>query len=468
MQPGIITPPQHAAAIAEAEASLLLEAVLDAARRAGADAAEAVLVAGRALEARVRLGGLESLERDDSFAIGLRVFIDGRQAHVSTASRRMAALRELAARAVAMARVSPPDPHAGLAPPDLLHADPSAGEERLALADGADPGPSVLEELARAAEEAARADPRITNSGGAGASAARARRWHATTDGFFAAGESTSYGLWASVMAGAGDAGVRDYASHASRHLGDLESPEVVGTRARRRTLARLGARSAPTGRHPVLFEPRVARTLVGHLAAAINGERIARGTSFLKDALGEPVFAPDVAVIDDPLRPRGLRSRAFDAEGVATRRREIVRGGRLLTWLLDSATSRELGRQTTGHACRSLAEPPSPAPANFYLAPGTRTPTELMREAGRGLVVTELIGQGVNLVTGDYSRGAAGFWFEDGEIAWPVHEITIAGHMKDMFRTLVPADDLEFRYGIDSPTLLIPEMTVAGRAEGA
>ncbi len=462
--PAAHTAPPRAAEIAEADASLLLEAVLQAARRAGAEAAEAVLIAGRATEARVRLGVLESLEHDDRFAIGLRVFVDRRQASVSIASRRMEALNALAERAVAMARVSPPDPHARLAPADRLKESPEAAAKALRLADEAEPAPDTLAAMARAAETVARADDRITNSGGAGASAGRSIRWHATTDGFFARSESTIYGIGVSVTAGEGDRAVRDYAVHSTRHLATLETPEEIGERARSRTIARLGARSAPTGLFPVFFAPRVARTLLGHLAAAINGERIARGTSFLKNRLHEPVFSDAITIIDDPLRPAGLRSRAFDAEGVATNRRAIVENGHLLTWLLDTATADELGLQTTGHACRSLAEPPSPAPSNLYLEPGSRTPEELMRAVDRGLLVTELIGQGVNIVTGDYSRGAAGFWIENGEIAYPVHEVTIAGRLDRMFAELVAANDLTFRYGIDAPTLLVPGMTVAGK----
>ncbi len=462
--PILQTAPHHTAEMAEADASLLLEAVLQAARRAGAEAAEAVLVTGTATEARVRLGVLESMEREDDFAIGLRVFLDRRQASVSTASRQMEALCALAERAVAMARLSPPDPHARLAPVARLKEDPESAAKALRLADESDPAPETLAELATAAEQIARADDRITNSGGAGASAGRSIRWHATTDGFFARSESTVYGIGVSVMAGEGDRAVRDYAAHSARHFAALETPETVGERARRRTIARLGARSAPTGLFPVFFAPRVARTLLGHLAAAINGERIARGTSFLKKRLHETVFSDAITIIDDPLRPAGLRSRAFDAEGVVTTRRAIVEKGRLLTWLLDTATADELGLDTTGHACRGLAEPPSPAPSNLYLEPGSCTPDELMRAVGQGLLVTELIGQGVNIVTGDYSRGAAGFWIENGEIAYPVHEVTIASHLDRMFAELTAADDLDFRYGIDAPTLLVPEMTVAGK----
>lgn len=462
--PSMHSTTHQAVEVAEADASLLLEAVLQAARRAGAEAAEAVMIAGTAAEARVRLGALESMEREDDFAIGLRVFVNHRQASVSTASRRMEALTALAERAVAMARLSPPDPHARLAPASCLKEDPQRAAEALRLADEAEPTPQELAEMALAAEAEARADDRITNSGGAGASAGRRTRWHATTDGFFARTESTIYGIGVSVMAGEGDAAVRDYATHSARHRAALEPPDRIGERARSRTIARLGARSAPTGIFPVFFAPRVARTLLGHLAAAINGERIARGTSFLKERLHEPVFPEAITITDDPLRPAGLRSRAFDAEGVATGRRAIVEGGRLLTWLLDTASASELGLRTTGHASRSLAEPPSPAPSNLYLEPGPCKPEDLMRDAGRGLLVTELIGQGVNIVTGDYSRGAAGFWIENGEIAYPVHEVTIAGRLDRMFAELVAADDLDFRYGIDAPTLLVPEMTVAGK----
>jgi PmbA protein len=244
----------------------------------------------------------------------------------------------------------------------------------------------------------------------------------------------------------------------------DLEPPETTGKRAGERAVKRLRPRKMKSTKVPVVFDPRVSSTLVSHLAGAINGSAIARGTSFLKDKLGESVFAPGITVVDDPLRKRGLRSRPFDAEGIATQRRNVVDGGVLKTWILDLHSARKLKLRTTGHAVRGTSSPPSPAATNLFLAAGTSSPQEMIAGIPSGFYVTELMGFGLNMVTGDYSRGASGFWIEDGEIAYPVSEVTIASNMKDMFRNLTPASDLEFRHGVDAPTVLIESMTVAGQ----
>ncbi len=441
---------------------LLLEALLERARRAGAEEADALLVRSRSLDAEVRLGALESLERSESFGLGLRVLIGRRQAFVSTSSTASDVLDELVERALSMARIAPEDPHAGLAPAERLAEETDA--TTLELFDPTTLAEDRLKEMALATEEAARAVAGVTNSGGASASWGEGMRMLATSHGFFGCERASHFALAVSVMAQADDERQRDYEAVTTRFLEDLPAPEEIGRQAGERTVRRLGARQIDTDRLPIVFEPRVARSLAGHFAAAIDGEAVARGTSFLKDSMGERVFAPAIRILDDPHRRRGLRSRSFDAEGVATRPIELVKEGVLRSWLLDCASARRLGLASTGHAARGLSGPPSPAASNLCIAPGERDRESLIGEIERGLLVHELIGQGVNPVTGDYSRGASGFWIEKGEILFPVQEITIAGNLKDMFARMEAADDLVFRYGIDAPTLRIDGMTVAGR----
>ena len=265
------------------------------------------------------------------------------------------------------------------------------------------------------------------------------------------------------VVAGEGLEMERDYESDSRVFGADLESPEVVGRWAGERTVRRLGARKPETGKVPVVFDPRIAGGLLRHLAGAINGSAIARDTSFLKDRMGELVFAPGITVVDDPHRARGLRSKPFDGEGVGNQRRVVIEDGRLTTWILDLSSARQLGLETTGHASRGTASPPSPSVTNLYMEAGSLSPEALIGEIDRGFYVTEMMGMGVNGVTGDYSRGAAGYWIEGGAIAHPINEATIAGNLKEMFAQVTPASDLEFRYGIDAPTLRIESMTVAG-----
>jgi PmbA protein len=443
-----------------AQAAERAAALVSAARKAGADAADAIYVADAATEVQVRLGALEDVGRSEGEEIGLRLFIGQRSASVSSSDLSAQALAALVERAAAMAREAPEDPWSGLAPEDrLLKSEPPA----LDCDDGGDPSPADLRARALAAEDAARAVAGVTNSEGGGASASRGVIALATSHGF-AHGYSTSgYGCSASVIAGAGATMQRDYDYHSARHLADLEASETIGRRAGERAVARLDPGKLASGAMPVLFDPRVGSSLLGHLVGAITGSAVARKTSFLLESLGQAVFAAGITIRDDPHRPRGLRSRPFDGEGLPTAPSDIIADGVLTSWLLDSAAARQLGLAPTGHATRGVGGPPGAGTTNLYMAPGTLSPVALMADVTLGLFVTELIGHGVNPVTGDYSRGASGFVIRDGVLAEPVAEITIAGNLKDMFRAIVPADDLLFRQAVNVPTLRIDGMTVAG-----
>ncbi|OWK31568.1 TldD/PmbA family protein [Sphingomonas dokdonensis] len=430
------------------------------ARKAGVDAADAVFAADASSEISVRLGKLEDVGRSESEDLGLRVFIGQRSASVSTSDLSSDALDALVERAVAMAREAPEDKWAGLAPEDrLMHGAPPL----LDLDDGAEVSPTELREAALAAEEAARAVPGVTNSEGGGASAARSVWALATSHGFSGAYATTGYGLSASVIAGEGSGMQRDYGFHSARHRSRLDSPEAVGTLAGERAVARLSPGRVESAALPVVFDPRVGAGLLGHLTGAISGQAITRRTSFLLESLGSAVFAPGITISDDPHRPHGLRSRPFDGEGLPVSPHAIVEDGVLQTWLLDSASARQLGMSPTGHAARGVGGAPGVTTSNFYMHPGLIPVETLIGDITRGVYVTELIGQGVNGVTGDYSRGAAGFLIENGEITRPIAEFTIAGNLKEMFANLTPANDLAFRYGTNVPTMRIDGMTVAG-----
>jgi PmbA protein len=438
----------------------LLGDLLRDARRAGADAADVVAVEGISLSAACRLGEPEKIERAEGSDIGLRVFVGQRQAIVSTADRTRPALDDLVARALAMAREVPDDSFCGLAEPGQL-ADP------IPLLDSCDPDeplPATLIDRARRAEDTARAVSGVTNSEGAEASWGKSRVSMAASNGFCNSYPVSSSQISVSVLAGNPNQGMeRDYDYHAAVYATDLRSPEDIGHSAGQRAVRRLGARKMPTGRLPVIFDPRVSSGLIGHLAGAINGSAIARGTSFLKDQLGQRIFQPDISIVDDPHRSRGLRSKPCDGEGLANRRRVIVENGVLTSWILDLRSARQLGMTSTGHASRGTGGPPSPSVTNFFLQPGAVTVSELIGDIRAGFYVTELIGMGVNGVTGDYSRGAAGFWIENGEIVYPVHEMTIASTLQEIFLHLSAANDLTFRSGVDAPTLRIDGMTIAG-----
>lgn len=437
-----------------------LERLLAAAKKAGAEAADAVYAARIALTASIRLGRTEHVERAESLELGLRVFVGGRSAVVSVENPAALEAEALAERAVAMARVLPPDPHGGLAapPPPLITV------EALDLCDPFIPSAELLAARAAAAEAAALAVPGVRNSEGAEASWGRSEFHLLTSNGFAGTYARTSSGLAVTAVAGEGTAMERDYEAASALHAADLPPPETLGRRAGERAVRRLNPRRPATTRLPVVYEPRVAAGLIGHLAAAINGASLARGTSFLKGMRGERLFPQGVHVWDDPWRRRGPRSRPFDAEGYPTRPLLLVADGVLREYLLDQRSARQLGLAPTGHAVRAAGGQPAPAPSNLYLAPGRETPEALIGAISEGLYVTELIGMGVNAVTGDYSRGAAGFMIRQGKLAEPVAEITIAGNLREMFATLTPANDLEFRFGTDAPTVRIAAMTMAGQ----
>jgi PmbA protein len=437
----------------------LAERLVRAALSAGADAADAVAMRSVYLSVGVRDGEVEESERAEGDEVGLRVLIGKRQAVVSTNEVSRDGAASLAERAVAMARVAPEDAYVGLADPDRL----ARQFPDLDLIDQNLPGGDALEQLARRAESAALEVKGVTKSDTATASAGIGGMVLVTSHGFCGAYLGSRFGISMSAIAGEGTAMETDYDSSSALHMSDLETPEKVGRTAGERAVRRLNPRKVATKKLPVVFDPRVSGSLIGHLAGACNGSAIARKTSFLQDRLGTQIFSRGIRIIDDPLRRRGLRSRPFDAEGVASRPMALVEDGVLKSWLLDCASARELALATTGHAQRSASSIPSPGPTNLYLEPGAVTPEELMHDIKEGFYVTDLIGMGVNLVTGDYSRGAAGFWIENGERTYPVSEVTVAGHLLEMFRTLIPANDLTFRYGINAPTVRVEGMTIAG-----
>jgi PmbA protein len=449
---------------ANAQPLEILEDLLKRAKAKGAEAADCLIVRDISLNVAQRLGKREKLERSEAQDLGLRVFIGKRQAIVSTSDLEPKMLDELAERAVAMARVVPEDEFCGLADPALLVKAPVA----LDLDDKTEPSEAELSGMIARAEDAARAVPGVTNSEGAEAGWGKVEIALAASTGFRGGYATSRWGISVSVLAGEGTGMERDY-DFASVVFGEnLPDPEALGKSAGERAVRRLNPRKAKTAKIPIVYDPRVANGLIGHFVGAINGASIARGTSFLKDKMGQQVFARGIRIIDDPHRPRGLRSKPFDGEGVANKKRALIENGVLTTWLLDSRSARQLGLTTTGHASRGTSSPPSPAAANLYLAPGRVTPAELMADIKQGFYVTELIGMGINGVTGDYSRGAAGYWIENGKLTHPVSEVTVAGNLKDMFRNLTPANDLLFRYGTDSPTVRIDGMTLAGAQGGA
>ncbi len=438
----------------------LAQRLVEAARRAGADAADAVAVRGVSQGVEVRDGRVEESERSEGDDVGLRVLVGQRQAVVSTNDVSGDAVTKLAERAVAMARVAPDDKYVGLADPALLARD----FPDLDLLDPDVPATSELERRALEAEAAALAVKGVTKSGGASASAGMGGMVLVTSTGFHGSYLRSSQGISATAISGEGTGMERDYDFTSAPHGADLLSPQIVGRSAGERTVARSNPRKVETCKVPVVFDPRVAGSLVGHVVGAINGASIARKTSFLKDKLGQQLFAKNIRIIDDPLRKRGLRSQSFDAEGVAVKKTALIDEGVLTTWLLDCATAREARpRHHRPRPSRRLVLP-SPGPYNLHLEAGTPTPAELISDIKQGFYVTDLIGSGVNGVTGDYSRGASGFWIENGEITYPVSEVTIAGHLFEIFKSMQPANNLEFRYGVNAPTVRIEGLTLGGR----
>jgi len=440
----------------------LAESLVDAARRAGADQADALSASGQSISIDMRGGALEHADRAEGVEIGLRVLIGGRQASVSASSHSPATIAEMAERAVAMAREAPVDDNLGLADPDQLARHRDAAGLQIAD-DRPDPTPDHLQDLALRAEAAARDMPGISQVESANASFSRRFLWLAASNGFSEGYGRTTHAISTVAITGEGLGMERDYAGESRVWAEDLPAPEDIGRLAAERTLARAGSRKPPTGAFPILYDRRVASSLIGHLLSAVNGSAVARGASWLRKDLGQPVLPEGFDLTEDPLRPRYPSSRPFDAEGLPTRARKIVEGGVLQGWTLDLATARKLGMDSTASAARGLSSAPSPTNSNVILTPGTATPEDLIAQMGTGLIVTSMLGASINGTTGDYSRGAAGFWVEGGRIAHPVNECTIAGNLRDMLMTIEAANDALPWRGIETGSILVRGMTVAG-----
>jgi PmbA protein len=431
--------------------------LVEAAKRAGADAADAVAFRRIGLSVDIRNGAVEETGRSEGDELALRVFVGNRHASVSTNG--LSPADELAVRAIAMAKVAPEDRFAGLAPAERL----AKSFPELDLLDSTIPSVEELIDRATRAEEAALGVPGIAKSGGTSAGWSLSGAVLVTSHGFTGAYMGSRHGVSATAIAGEGTGMERDYDSASKIHASDLQDPAEIGRKAAERAVRRLNPTQMPTGSATVVYDPRVAVSLLGHLAGAVNGSSIARKTSFLQKAMGEAIFAPGIRITDDPLRVRGLASRPFDGEGVASEAFDLITDGVLQRWFLDSGTARELGLETNGRAVGGGSNP-HPSATNLTLLPGEKTPEELIADIGEGIYVTELIGHGANGVTGDYSRGAGGYRIRGGKLAEAVSEITIAGNMRDMFRRLIVANDLEYRYAFNSPTVAIEGMMIAGR----
>ncbi|WP_271439549.1 TldD/PmbA family protein [Pontixanthobacter luteolus] len=446
--------------ITSSEAQDRCAQIIDLAIQAGADAADAVASASSSENVSVRLGKLEEVERSEGEEIGLRLFVGQRSASVSTSDFSKASLQEMAERAIAMARLAPEDEYSGLAPQDRLL---TGAAPDLDLSDASEPTPSQLKDLALVTEDAGRAVSGVTNSGGGSASFGRSVVALATSHGFSGGYEATHSSLSASLIAGEGETMQRDYDFRTARHAADLPQVGTIGQTAGERAVARLNPAGLPSGTMPVVFDPRVGGSLIGHLLGAISGAAVARKSSFMIGRLEDAIFGENIRICDEPHRQRGLRSKPFDAEGLPTSARDIVAVGRVTGWLLNSASARHLGLAPTGHAARSGSGSPGISASNVHMCAGTCSRDDLIGDIQDGVLVTELIGQGVNGITGDYSRGASGFRIRGGKLAEPVSEFTIAGNLIDMFAALIPADDLEMYRAINVPTLRVDGMTIAG-----
>lgn len=439
----------------------LLNDIVKAALKAGADAAEAVSADRRSLSVGVRNGKLEDVEREESRDLGLRVFVGQRQASVSASDLSPATQARLVERAVAMARLAPEDPHAGFAPEDRLARGPFID---LDLFDPSERSAQTLEQVSADAEAAALAVPGVARSEGGHAGWSSTRWRLVTSHGFDGAYEGSAFSLGVGVIAEKDGAMERGGESRSTRHLSDLPGADLIGRTAGERAVARVGPRKIASTTAPVIFDNRMAGQIVSPAIGAISGPSIARGNSFLKDRMGQRVFAEGVTLIDDPFRPRGMGSTPFDDEGAAVQKRALFDDGVLTTWLLNSASARQLGLETTGHASRGLAGPSGVSTHNLHMEPGERDLAGLMADAGTGLLVTSMFGPSLNGNTGDWSAGVSGFWFENGVIAYPVSEVTVAGKLTDLYLRIERGSDLEFRGGFNVPSLMFDAVAIAGK----
>ena len=440
----------------------ITQSMIDAARKAGADSCDALAVDGTSVSISVRNGALEQAERSEGIDIGLRVLVGQKQANVSSSDVKPSTISEMAERAVAMAKEAPDDPHLGLAEPSQLAT--SLDTDRLELFDPADePDPAALQDAATRAEAEALKNTGISQVQSASAGYGRRRVHLAASNGFSAGYARTDSGLSCVAISGEGTAMERDYDYDSRVFYADMRSAEEIGKRAAERAVERFGAKKPKTGAYPVLFDERIASSLVGHLLQAVNGAAIARGSSWLRDAMGEQVLPDTLSIIEDPHRVRAFSSRLFDAEGLPTQKRAIVENGVLQGWTLDLANARKLGMESTASAVRGTGSPPSPGLSNIALTQGDRSRDALLADMGTGLLITSMIGSTINPNTGDYSRGASGFWVENGEITYPVNECTVAGNLRDMLMSLTPANDAQTHLSRVVPSLLVEGLTLAG-----
>ena len=438
----------------------LAQETMALALKAGATAAEAMVAESRDSSISMRHGIVEELEQSESRAVGLRVFAGQSSATIASSVLTKEARTKLAERVVAMAKLAPPDPYAGMADPQqLAQAQPDYD-----LVSKTFPSASELKKLVEETEVAGLAIKGISKSSGAGASSSTSTTALAFSNGFAKSWQRTGFGLSISLVAGEGTGMVRDYYGSSANHFEDVESPAYIGAKAAERTVARFNPRKLQSQTVDVIFDRRVSSSLLGHLSGAINGASVARGVSFLKDKLAQQVFKSDVTIVDDPHRLRGFASKAFDGEGLPTQRRNFIDKGVLTSWVMDLRSARQLNLQSTASASRGLASNPSPSTSNLHMEVGLQSPADMIRTLKKGLLITEFIGNANNPATGDYSRGASGFWIENGEIQFPVSEITVAGNLIEMFMKLTPANDLEFRSSTNAPSCLIEGMTLAGR----
>ncbi len=440
----------------------LLDIAQDIVARAlkhGATAADAMVYERRDSSISIRQGVVEELEQSEAREIGLRVFAGQSSAIIAGSVLTQDARDRLVTRAMAMAKLAPPDPYLGIATPDQL----AKIDLDLDLVSKTSPTAAELKYLAEETESLALAVPGITRSNGAGASSSSSDIALASSNGFAKSYKRTGFGFSVSVIAGEGTNMVRDYDGTSANHFEDLETPQKIASTAAERAVKRMNPQKLQSQAVPVIFDRRVASSLVGHLSSAINGSSIARGVSFLKDQLGHQIFKNNITIVDDPHRLRGFASRSFDSEGLATSPRNFIDKGMLTSWVLDLRSARQLNLQPTGNGSRGLASQPSPSTSNMHMEPGAQSPAEMIKALNKGLLITEFIGSSINPATGDYSRGVSGFWIENGEIKFPVSEVTVAGNLKDMFMNLTPANDLIFKSSTNAPSCLVEGMTIAG-----
>jgi PmbA protein len=441
----------------------VMNILIDTALSNGATAADCVLSRSRGLSLTRRLGKDETIERYEDFDTGLRVFVGNKIASVSTNDNSEAAIRDVAKRAVDMAKIAPQDDFSLIASQETLNDFPIHNSISVDSYDEVEPSIDIIRDRAKEVEDSALSVKGITNSDGADASWGEGETLLMTSNGFFGSSKKSNHSVSVVVIAEKDGKMERDY-DYSSKVFGkDLRNSNHIGIEAAKKTLARIGATKPLTGKYPVIFDPRVSRSIAGHFASAINGSAIARKTSFLKDMLNKQIANPAINIIDDPFLKRGLGSRLFDAEGLGSRKYTLIKDGVLEQWLLDLSSAKQLNLKPSGNAKRGISGPPSPGTSNFMISPGDVTPDNLIKNVSEGFFVTDMIGSSVSMITGDYSRGASGFWIKNGELSIPITEATIAGNLKEMFMTLQPANDIDHSHSINSPTLLIEGMTIAG-----